>query len=76
MYVDVIMEVLKDHFGAEKEFTPSSHFLDDLDGDEIDIVDVVVQVTKKLDIEIPEEETFDIGTVQDLIEVVGKHVNV
>lgn len=76
MYVDVIMEVLKDHFGAEKEFTPASHFLDDLDGDEIDIVDVVVQVTKKLDIEIPEEETFDIGTVQDLIEVVGKHVNV
>ena len=76
MYVDVIMQVLKDHFGAEKELTPASHFLDDLDGDEIDIVDVVVQVTKKLDIEIPEEETFDIGTVQDLIEVVGKHVNV
>ena len=76
MYVDDIMEVLKGHFGDDKEFTPNTHFLDHLDGDEIDIVDVVVQISKKLDIDIPEEDTFDIGTVGELINVVGKHVNV
>jgi len=76
MYIDVIMEALKDHFGADKDFTPSTHFLDDLDGDEIDIVEVTVKVSEKLEITIPEEDCFDIGTVGDLIEVVGKQVNV
>tara|TARA_B110000971_G_scaffold211850_1_gene240599 strand:+ start:556 stop:786 length:231 start_codon:yes stop_codon:yes gene_type:complete len=76
MYVDDIMAVLRAHFGDDKPVTPASHFLDDLDGDEIDIVDVVVQVSNKLDINIPEEETFEIETVQDLITVVGKHINV
>ena len=76
MYVDVIMQALKDHFGADKTFTPATHFLDHLDGDEIDIVEVTVKVSEKLEITIPEEECFDIGTVGDLIEVVGKHVNV
>ena len=64
------------HLDDDKEFTPNTHFLDHLDGDEIDIVDVVVQISKKLDINIPEEDTFDIGTVGELINVVGKHVNV
>jgi acyl carrier protein len=76
MYIDVIMEALKDHFGADKEFTPSTHFLDHLDGDEIDIVEVTVKVSEKLEIVIPEEDCFDIATVGDLIKVVGKQVNV
>jgi acyl carrier protein len=76
MYIDVIMEALKDHFGADKDFTPSTHFLDHLDGDEIDIVEVTVKVSEKLEIVIPEEDCFDIATVGDLIEVVGKQVNV
>lgn len=76
MYIDVIMEALKDHFGADKDFTPSTHFLDHLDGDEIDIVEVTVKVSEKLEIVIPEEDCFDIATVGDLIKVVGKQVNV
>ena len=68
------MEVLKGHFSTKKEITESSHFLDDLDGDDFDIVDVTVQVCEKLDINIPEEETFELETVQDLLDAVEKHV--
>ncbi|MGY8866206.1 MAG: phosphopantetheine-binding protein [Methylophagaceae bacterium] len=74
MYKEQVMEVLERHFGTAKEITESSHFLDDLNGDDFDIVDVVDQVCKKLDIMIPEEETFDLGTVQDLLDVVEKHI--
>jgi acyl carrier protein len=74
MWKEQVMEVLEGHFGTKKEITESSHFLDDLDGDDFDIVDVTVQVCEKLDINIPEEETFELETVQDLLDAVEKHV--
>ena len=68
-----ILEVLKAHFG-DKPINDDTHWMDDLGGDEFDIVDVFMQLEEKLNISIPEEETFDVMTVSQLIEVVGKHV--
>ena len=48
--------------------------MDDLGGDEFDIVDVFVQIESKLGISIPEDETFDIMTVSALCEVIERHV--
>tara|TARA_Y100001937_G_scaffold128583_1_gene206015 strand:- start:4525 stop:4683 length:159 start_codon:yes stop_codon:yes gene_type:complete len=48
--------------------------MDDLGGDELDIIDVIVQVESALDISIPEQETFDVRLVSELLEVVGRHV--
>ena len=69
-----ILEVLEGHFGKDKDITVDSHMMDDLGGDEFDIVDVFVQIESKLGISIPEEETFDIMTVSALCEVVEIHV--
>tara|TARA_B100002019_G_C21169529_1_gene547661 strand:- start:456 stop:686 length:231 start_codon:yes stop_codon:yes gene_type:complete len=69
-----ILEVLEGHFGKDKDITIDSHLMDDLGGDEFDIVDVFVQIESKLGISIPEEETFDIMTVSALCEVVDRHV--
>jgi len=69
-----ILEVLESHFGKDKSITQDSHMMDDLGGDEFDIVDVFVQIESKLGISIPEEETFDIMTVSALCEVVERHV--
>ena len=71
---DTVIEVLKSHFGADKDINESSHIIDDLGGDEFDVVDVIVQIEEALDISIPEEETFDLETVSQLLEVVGRHV--
>ena len=68
-----VIEVLKSHFG-DKPIEDGTQLMDDLGGDEFDIVDVCLQIENKLDITIPEEETFDIMTVSQLLEVVGKHV--
>ncbi len=74
MWKEQVMEVLKGHFGTKIEITETSHFLDDLNGDDFDIVDVTDQVCKKLDIDIPEEETFEFATVQDLLDAVEKNI--
>ena len=71
---DTVIEVLKSHFGKDKVYEDSTHLIDDLNGDEIDVVDVIMKIESELGISIPEEETFDIMTVSQLLEVVGNHV--
>ncbi len=68
-----VFEVLKSHFGNDIEITNESHLIDDLDGDDFDVVDIIVQIEQKLNISIPEEETFEIATVSELLEVVERH---
>ena len=74
MWKEQVMQGLERHFGTGKEITEASHFIDDLDGDDFDIVDVTDQVCKKLEINIPEEDTFNIATVQDLLNEVEKNI--
>ena len=70
---EAVLTVLKSHFGADKVFEDSTNIIDDLGGDEFDVVDIIIQIEEKLSISIPEEETFNLQTVQQLLEVVGKH---
>ena len=71
---DTVIEVLHNHFGKEKVIEDSTHLIDDLGGDELDIVDVIIQIENELDITIPEEDTFDLMLVSELCEVVERHV--
>ena len=71
---ETVLSVLKSHFGSDKVFELSTNIIDDLGGDEFDVVDLIVQIEEMLEISIPEEETFDIMTVSALNEVVEKHV--
>ena len=48
---DTVIEVLKG-FGDDKEINESSLAMDDLGGDEFDILDVIVQVESELGISI------------------------
>ena len=68
-----VIEILKNHFG-DKPIEDNTYLMDDLGGDEFDIVDVILQVEEKLNITIPEEETFEVMTVSQLLEVVGNNV--
>ena len=70
---DTVIDILKGHFGRDKDIIPETNMLNDLGGDDLDVVDVLMQIEEKLNIKIPEEETFDLQTVQQLLEVVEKH---
>lgn len=71
---EAIIEVLHGHFGKDKIIEDSTHLMDDLGGDELDIIDCIIQIENELDIKIPEEETFELKTVSELLTVVGRHV--
>ena len=50
--------------------------MDDLGGDELDILDVIVQLENELNISgSHEQETSDVRLVSELLEVVGRHVS-
>ena len=70
---DTVIDILKSHFGRDKTITPESNMPNDLGGDELDVVDILMQIEEKLNITIPEEETFELQTVQQLFEIVEKH---
>ena len=70
----VIIDILEKHFGTDTQITDQSHMIDDLNGDDFDVVDVVCQIEEALQISIPEEETMGLQTVQELISVVSAHV--
>lgn len=70
---DTVLDILKGHFGHKKEILPETNMLNDLGGDDLDVVDVIMQIEEQLSITIPEEETFDVQTVQQVLDLVEKH---
>ncbi|BDD86724.1 acyl carrier protein [Desulfofustis limnaeus] len=67
--IDIIVEQLS----VEKEkVVPQASFVDDLGADSLDLVELIMAMEEKFDIEIPDEDAEKIVTVQDAINYVGK----
>jgi len=67
--IDIIVEQLsveKDKVVAE------ASFVDDLGADSLDLVELIMAMEEKFDIEIPDEDAEKIVTVQDAVDYVGK----
>ncbi|MCA9572063.1 MAG: acyl carrier protein [Myxococcales bacterium] len=57
------------------EVVPSASFIDDLNADSLDIVELVMGIEKDFDIEIPDDEAERIRTVQDAVDYIVAHVS-
>ena len=68
---DTVTQALKEHFGSDISINHKSHLIDDLDGDEMDTIEVSIAIEEKLGITIPEEVIEKIATVGDLIKAVA-----
>jgi len=67
--IDIIVEQLS----VEKEkVVPEASFVDDLGADSLDLVELIMAMEEKFDIEIPDEDAEKIVTVQDAVNYVGK----
>ncbi|MFT7520456.1 MAG: acyl carrier protein [Kiritimatiellia bacterium] len=55
------------------EIVPSASFVNDLNADSLDIVELVMAIEKEFDLEIPDEEAENIRTVQDAITYIETH---
>ena len=71
-----IKEVLSETFELEEDIiVPGAHLYEDLDLDSLDAIDLAVKLGTTTGIKLKEEEMKAIRTVQDIVEVVNKHLN-
>ncbi|MEH1873348.1 acyl carrier protein [Nostoc sp.] len=54
--------------------TPQSKFMDDLNADSLDTVELVMALEEEFDIEIPDEAAEQILTVQDAVDYINNKV--
>ena len=58
----------------ENEITMESAFIDDLNADSLDIVELIMALEDELDMEIPDEDAENFVTVGDVVKFVKSHV--
>ena len=59
---------------SEEEVTPEASFTDDLGADSLDLVELVMAMEEKFDIDIPDEDAEGITTVQKAINYIDEQV--
>ena len=70
-----IREIIADKLSInEDEITMDSAFLEDLNADSLDIVELIMALEDELDIEIPDEDAENFVTVGDVVNFVKSHV--
>ena len=58
---------------SEDQLKPKASFIDDLKAESLTVVELVLALEQEFDIEIPDEDTEKIKTVEDAINYVKEH---
>ena len=70
-----IREIIADKLSInEDEITMDSAFLEDLNADSLDIVELIMALEDELDMEIPDEDAENFVTVGDVVRFVKSQV--
>lgn len=63
-----IVHIISNHLNVEEgEVVAAANFINDLGADSLDIVDLLVELEKKFNIIIPDEEAAGLNTVGELM---------
>ena len=69
----MIFGFVSNHFGVDADtLSGETKFVDDLDADSLDIVEMTIQVEEKYDIIIEDEEAEKMETIGDVIAIIEK----
>ena len=69
--LDEVKEVVAEQLGVSKdEIKEDSKFVEDLGADSLDVVELVMALEEKFDIEIPDEAAESIATVADAVKYI------
>lgn len=72
MTIEKVKEILAKQLEISvDEINPSSSLTDDLGADSLDVVEIVMALEDEFDVEISDEETAKIKTVDDIV----KHID-
>lgn len=68
---DRVKNIIVDQLDVdESQVTPEASFVDDLDADSLDVVELVMEFEDEFDMEIADEEAEQISTVGDAVEYI------
>jgi acyl carrier protein len=70
-----VKKVVVDQLGIDAEtVTPQAKFIDDLNADSLDIVELVMAFEEEFDIEIPDDAAEKILSVQHAVDYINENV--
>ncbi|MFY9073784.1 acyl carrier protein [Malaciobacter mytili] len=72
--IDDVKEVVVEQLDCDiAEIKEDSRFIEDLGADSLDVVELVMALEEKFDIEIPDEDAEGIQTVANAIKYIEEH---
>jgi acyl carrier protein len=71
-----VKRIIKEQLDVdEKDIKPESTFIDDLGADSLGLVELVLAFEEAFEIDIPDEDTEKIRSVQDAVDYIEKHLS-
>ncbi|MGL5149993.1 MAG: acyl carrier protein [Clostridium sp.] len=69
-----VREIIADKLSiGEDEITLESSFIEDLNADSLDVVELIMALEDELEMEIPDEDVEGFKTVEDVVNYVKAH---
>ncbi|HLA80403.1 MAG TPA: acyl carrier protein [Thermoleophilia bacterium] len=59
----------------ESEVVPSASFVEDLNADSLDLVELIMSLEEAFGVEISDEDAEKIATVQDAVDYISEHLS-
>ena len=73
---DAVSAIISDKLGvSESEITEKANFVSDLGADSLDVVELVMEIEKKFDIQIPDQDAETFKTVGDAVDYIAGKLN-
>ena len=73
---DKVVAIVAEQMSVDKgEITRNTSFVNDLNADSLDTVELVMELEDEFDLTIPDEEAEKLKTVGEAIDYIAKHAN-
>ena len=68
-----VIQIISEQLGKDvSEIKMSSHFIEDLDADSLDTVELVMALEEEFEVDIPDEAAEKITTVQSAVDLIAE----
>ena len=72
---DRMKKIIVEQLGVEEtDVTPTASFVEDLNADSLDLVELIMSLEEEFNLEISDEDAEKIHTVNDALEYVQEHL--
>lgn len=70
-----LKKIIVEQLGVdEEEVNPTASFVEDLNADSLDLVELIMSLEEEFGMEISDEDAERIATVQDAVEFIEEHI--